>query len=433
MAEKGKSIVDEALLEAQQISEAFETNAKEILTNTMGSEIEELVKESLEEDLDIDEMGDDEEEATDLEMSDELDLGDEDNEGELELDLDSEEGELDLDLDDEGEGELDLDLDGDEEGGLDLDLDGDELELDDEEDVEMIDLTGADDAEVINVFKKMGPNDEIQVVRDGNNIDIVDTSTDAEYRIELGGDEMEMAPMEESVIYEIEIDEEDDMNEYVTEDDMEDIDEEYSMEEMEDMDEMEENITRNHANGRRQRLRPDNYPKKFKRPGVRNESRRNRPTLNESQAPRISKLLKENTVLKNKSKVSETENQKLKSENKQLVEALKQLRGKLQEVAVFNSNLTYSVRLMTENATTKEEKVEIIQRMDDAKSLKESKTMYKTLVSELSKTKAPIKESIEEKINETKTSGAAEIKESKVYVNPEMEKMKHLMEFNYKY
>ena len=39
MAEKRKSLIDEALLESEQIKKAFETNAKEILTRTMGSEI----------------------------------------------------------------------------------------------------------------------------------------------------------------------------------------------------------------------------------------------------------------------------------------------------------------------------------------------------------------------------------------------------------
>lgn len=48
MAEKRKSLIDEALLESKEIEKAFETNAKEILGRTMGSEIEEMVKETLE-------------------------------------------------------------------------------------------------------------------------------------------------------------------------------------------------------------------------------------------------------------------------------------------------------------------------------------------------------------------------------------------------
>ena len=42
-----KSLLEEALIEAQQIEETVKSNAKEILASTMKEEIEELVKESL--------------------------------------------------------------------------------------------------------------------------------------------------------------------------------------------------------------------------------------------------------------------------------------------------------------------------------------------------------------------------------------------------
>ena len=66
--------------------------------------------------------------------------------------------------------------------------------------------------------------------------------------------------------------------------------------------------------------------------------------------------------------------------------------------------------------------------------MKESKTTYKNLVKEISKTKTPIKESIDNKLNETKSSGSAtEITESNVYVDPQIEKMKKLWEYQYKH
>ena len=153
----------------------------------------------------------------------------------------------------------------------------------------------------------------------------------------------------------------------------------------------------------------------------------------ESEKPKFLKLVNENKVLKNKISSIASENETLKEDYNKMVDALKEFRQKLNEVAVFNSNLTYSVRLFTEHSTTKEEKVDIIKRFDDAKTLKESKTTYKNLVKEISKTKAPIKESIEEKLNETKSSGSAtEITESKVYVDPQIEKMKALWSYEYK-
>jgi hypothetical protein len=114
-----------------------------------------------------------------------------------------------------------------------------------------------------------------------------------------------------------------------------------------------------------------------------------------------------------------------------MVEALKQFRKKLQEVAVFNSNLTYAVRLFTENSTTKEEKQEILKRLDSAKDLKESQSIYKQLVKEYTNGKTPIKESIEEKINKTASSGA-QISEQSVFVHPELQNMKKLWEYSYK-
>ena len=115
-----------------------------------------------------------------------------------------------------------------------------------------------------------------------------------------------------------------------------------------------------------------------------------------------------------------------------MVDALKQFRNKLQEVAVFNSNLTYAVRLFTEQSTTKNEKQEVLKRLDSAKSLKESQSIYKQLVKEFSNTKAPIKESIDEKLNKTSSSGSAQISEQTVFVHPELQNMKKLWEYGYK-
>jgi formaldehyde-activating enzyme involved in methanogenesis len=89
------------------------------------------------------------------------------------------------------------------------------------------------------------------------------------------------------------------------------------------------------------------------------------------------------------------------------------------------------VRLITENTTTKEEKQDILKRLDSAKDLKESQSIYKQLVKELSNSKTPIKETIEEKINNTASSGAVIIEQS-VFVHPELEKMKKLWGYSYK-
>ncbi len=428
MAKTGESLIDEAFMEAENIDNAFKANAKEILAHTMGSEIEEMVKES-------------------LEGSNGLNEDDDDENVELEL-MGSDEAGLDA-------GDLDLEL-GDDE----VDMDDVSMELDDDDEIEMdvIDLTDADDSEVVNVFKKMSPEDEIEVVQDGENIEIKDNETGAEYRIELGGEgvevggeEIEMDDLDmddldmddldmddedmddEDMDDEIEMDDEDmddDMNEneviyeiHLDEDDyMEDgMDDEMSegdyMEDGMEEDLETENVTRNYPNGRGQRKRPSNYPKKLTR---------------ESKKPKFLKLIKENKALKGDVSSIKSENETLKEDYNKMVDALKEFRKKLNEVAVFNSNLTYTVRLFTEHTTTKGEKVDIIKRFDEVKSLKESKGTYKSLVKEISQTKTPIKESIDSKINETKGSGSAQITENNVYVNPEFEKMKNLWNYEYK-
>jgi len=158
----------------------------------------------------------------------------------------------------------------------------------------------------------------------------------------------------------------------------------------------------------------------------------NNSYMGESKTPQISKLISENTILNESVSTFKSENEELKANQEKMVDALKQFRNKLQEVAVFNSNLTYAVRLFTEQSTTKNEKQEVLKRLDSAKSLKESQSIYKQLVKEFSNTKAPIKESIDEKLNKTSSSGSAQISEQTVFVHPELQNMKKLWEYGYK-
>lgn len=397
MAETRKSIIDEAFMEAEAIEQAFKVNSKEILAHTMGSDIEQMVKESLEGSNGLNE--------------------DEDVEN-VELELDSDEAgleagdDLDLELGDEDEGEMDMDFDLEDE---DMDMDSDELDV--------IDLTGEDDDKIISVFKKMAPEDEIEVVQTEDGVEIKDNETGAEYRIELGGDsEMEMDDMD----MELDLDDEDmDMDDM----DMDDEEIEYQIE-LDDEEEMEDEEDEEGGEEMEDNMKSETM---IKTPSKRRKRDLKPNALKESYEPRAMKLVNENKVLKNKISSIVSENDTLKEDYNKMVDALKEFRQKLNEVAVFNSNLTYTVRLFTEHSTTKDEKVDIIKRFDDVKSLKESKNVYKNLVKEISKTKAPLKESIDNRLNETKSSGSAtEITESKVYVDPQIEKMKALWSYEYK-
>ncbi len=532
MANEKKSIIEEALLEAEQIDAAFKSNAKEILSQTMSSEIEAMVKESLtgskkrrlkeddeEEEVTIDTEEGDEDEEMDLDLGTEE--GDEDEEMDLDLDIeDDEDMDMDLDLDtEEGDEDMDMDMDFDlggdesEEGEMDLDLgaeEGDEdmdMDLSGDEDMDVVDLSGPEvtDAQRISVFKKMGPDDEIEVVNDNGLVTLKDNKSGSEYRIELNStgnvsnveaEEISLGENFENyngVIYEVVIDEdymgghEDHMGSSYAEDSYMDMKPSYmksyaSKEEGEEEEESHMGM-KSYMRDKKDHMGMKSYMK-GKKPETEKEKefaalaepkdeityadkiagakkdymrgksssftrnhvgRRDndyainrmggsesfKSTYGESKTPQITKLIKENTDLNTKNSTLEIENTELKENQEKMVDALKQFRKKLQEVAVFNSNLTYAVRLFTEQATTKEEKQDILKRLDSAKDLKESQSIYKQLVKEYSNGKAPIKESIEEKINKTATSGA-QISESSVFVHPELQNMKKLWEYSYK-
>ena len=115
----------------------------------------------------------------------------------------------------------------------------------------------------------------------------------------------------------------------------------------------------------------------------------------------------------------------LRSKNGEYKEALKVFRKKLNEIAVFNSNLAYATKLFMEHSTTKSEKMNILKRFDDVSTLKESKSLYRSIEGEMG-TKAPITESIEKTIKAPKAG--ALIKEDTAYVDPQVARMKFLME-----
>lgn len=119
----------------------------------------------------------------------------------------------------------------------------------------------------------------------------------------------------------------------------------------------------------------------------------------------------------------------LREKNEEYRKALNVFREKLNEVAVFNSNLAYATRLFTEHSTTKKEKINILRRFDSVESLKESKQLYKTLKDELAHVETKnISESVERQLNTTKTSGSATtLIESKTYENPQYLRIKDLM------
>jgi hypothetical protein len=120
----------------------------------------------------------------------------------------------------------------------------------------------------------------------------------------------------------------------------------------------------------------------------------------------------------------------LREKNEEYKQALDVFRTKLNEVAVFNSNLAYATRLFTEHSTTKQEKINILKRFDNVESLKESKNLYRAIKNELnsgSNVENKINESIERTVKTVSTGSAVNLIESKTYENPQFMRMKDLM------
>ena len=439
MATKRKSIIEEALLEAKSLEDALKANTKEMLAAHMKQEIENIVESSLkeqdEEEIEIDVEGSDEE----MEEMPALEAG-EDSEGDAD-EADSEESEL-MDLD------VDLDAlagDGDEEVELDVVELPSDLDMGDEEE---LDLTGASDEEVIAVFKKMSDEDEVEVVKDEDGIHLTDNETGAEYYIKEGDEHYEEGykmdeesdcmkeeagcgkkyeghdPMDEEVVYEIELDEEkpygmnkgDEYHRHDV-DGHEKEDGKYGayMEETLDLDEeeaIEEDKLKRHQSTGYQKYSGAKAGSDQASPyGGVSESRKRRTPKNVERVAE-SKIMKEY--------------KELKSKNEEYKGALKVFKNKLNEVALFNTNLAYVNRLFTEHSTTKNEKMEILKKFDSAESIKESKTIYKSVKSEL-ETKKPITESVEDKVNKTVKSSKSDLNESTAYVDPQITAIKDLM------
>jgi len=122
----------------------------------------------------------------------------------------------------------------------------------------------------------------------------------------------------------------------------------------------------------------------------------------------------------------------LREKNEEYRSALNMFRTKLNEVAIFNSNLAYATRLFTEHSTTKQEKINILRRFDNVETLKESKNLYKSIKNELSNGNSgestQINESIERVVSKSPSNGSAtSLIESKTYENPQFLRMKDLM------
>ncbi len=397
-----KSILEQALLQINTLEEAVKQNAKGILASTMKQELNEMLKESLEEEEDVVANEEEEEETSEETSMEEQGASEEEEEDEIPADDADDLGDLDNDETEGGSDELDSEMEdemGDEMDDEESDMEDEmEDEMDDEMgDEDALDLTGASDEEVMKVFKAMKPEDGIIVKKNEDSVEFSDGEN--EYLIKLDEEEEEMSDeemsdeemyeeeMDEESVYEIELDEEEEEEE-----------EETHEEEMEEAARTKSNPHGNKGGADRAGLPSKKTYKAGS--GVVNEDYQN--------------LL--------------SEVEKLKKQNAMYKEAVVLFKEKLNEIAVFNASLAYSNRLFTEHSTTKQEKMNILKRFDAIQTIEESKSLFKTIKSELDN-KKPVTESVVEKIvaNPTTSSSQEMLSESKAYENPQFKRMKDLM------
>ena len=389
-----KSILEQALLQVQNLEEAVKQNAKGILASTMKQELNDLLKESLEEE---EEVATEEEETPIDEQpkpeEEEDDMSDEEEEAD-DADSDDAENDKDLDNDEPSKGIDSLDSEESDEDTSFDDMSGEDFESDHDAD-DVMDMTGASDEEVLKVFKAMKPEDGIVVKKDGNNVEfgtgeddyIIKLDDEEEEETEMAEEEEEMSndeeahlsEEEEETIYEIELDEEEEETEMSEEEETEETPEE-------EVDEAARTI----GNG-------------VRGPAQKMKYKAGRHEMNE-------------------------EVEKLKKQNGEYKKALILFKEKLNEVAVFNANLAYATRLFTEHSTTKQEKLNILKRFDSISTMNEAKNLFASIKAELG-TKIPVTESVVDKIsNAPSTSSSQEVlAESKAYENPQFKRMKDLM------
>jgi hypothetical protein len=495
MQEKNK-IVEEALTQMRQLENVLAENAKGILASTMKEEINQLVKESLTEQEDEDEIEDLDSDVEDLEVDDD------------DMSVDSE---VDFDMDDDNMGDMESDDDEDMEMDFDMDMDFD--------DEDTIDLRGASDEEILRVFKAMGEEDGIIVTKDGEDIHLKDENSNSEYLVKLGESEEEYDMMEEmdeesdpdvdAVIDAIfnsqkgmDMEEEEIMYEIEIEDEMTEMEEEMDEmeEEMDEMDDLDESYDPKKSPKGKSSIKPKgvgigkgpkfSYGKTLPKKGFSDDKKEGPKTMGTGKAKFEFKegedshmkkgdkskthkgeedfTTKKGHVIKKKafekeetkeaartlgngsnfrkgglpkprahSKVNnaiqkeshEIEIKMLREKNEEYRKALNVFREKLNEVAVFNSNLAYATRLFTEHSTTKKEKLNILRRFDEVETIKESKFLYKSIKDELNKSESkPISESMENKLQKTVSTGSSTtLIESKTYENPQYLRMRDLM------
>ena len=485
---KENSLVEDAFIQMKNLEEAVAQNAKGILASTMKAEIKELVKESLFEqenedeieDTDVDMDVEDDVEDTDLDIDMDTDNLEIDAQGEEDIDMGDDEP-IDLTGNDVSDEEVlrvfqlmgpedEVIVKKDNEGNINLkdnttnkeymivqESDEDEwasLEEDDDVDFNFNDDEEDEDGDYSYLEEEEEEDDDIEGILDDlfSENPSKNESYDFDEELEESND----------IVYEIEMDEDDS-----------DFDDEVDTLEMDEDDNVMESKNSIKPKGVGMGKPKFNYDSKPNQGKVWNTKLKQGPksvgtgsakkgfsydksgenldgefkinpkkvetkeasrTFGNGSKDKSRGLRKGITPNRNlqfeNTSIKENQNRQelqiLREKNEEYRKALNLFRTKLNEVAVFNSNLAYATRLFTEHTTTKQEKINILRRFDSVETIKESKNLFQNLKGELSGGNSkPINESIERTIDKSPSTGSSSnLIESKTYENPQFLIMK---------
>jgi hypothetical protein len=410
---KSKSIVEQALLQVETLENVVSKNAKGILTSVMKEELNNLLKEEKEDE-------DPEEEEKDIEGEE----SPENDETSITDDVPDEEMPDDEESPEEEETTSE-EMPGEESFG--------ELEGEEGMEEEPLDLRGASDEEVGKIFQAMNPTDAIIVAKNDDNIQV--KIEDKDYIIKLNEQEDTYDVAEEDLVGVA------DEDEFGSEEDEFGSDEEfgggenYDIEAGEDeygdeqiyeieLDEIDDDVEECGSSKAKEGEYTEAARTKWNPHGNKGPNRR--AGIKDSRGVASKKIFKAGSAPYGLNE----EVKALKKQNAEYKKALLIFKDKLNEVAVFNANLAYATRLLTEHTTTKSEKLDILKRFDSVSTIAESKQLYNTIKLELTN-KKPVVESVAEKITSTPKSSSTQIlSETKTYENAQFKRMKELMGIN---
>ena len=419
-----KSLMDEKDELNKTLRESTKDMLKDIIHESVNENLRSMISEADDDDYDEEEA-----DANDFGLDD--DKGTESGEStDKDTDKDSKKDSKSKTADDDGDTDS-----GDSDSEFDFDTtstDGDEYSDDDavwssleqykDEDGEY-DLTGMGTDDVVKVMRVMKPEDGIRVVKNGDgNITLTDDNNDTEYIIQIDTDE----PMTDDVEYELEVG--DDMEESYSRINEYDSHVGYT-DNYQKVTAMTTPPNDEPANPKTTYSMDDGVPKGTSKPwagkgdrspytdqvdecdakleeqgGIGGFVTQNSTAMSHDNNNDYNESNGSNTVARNGSRAglkrkgtsnprysnSGMENSGLVrkanqifNENKQLKEIAGEIKDRLSEACVINSSLGKIIKLVTENTTTRDEKIDIVNRFNNVKNISEANRLYETISKEL--------------------------------------------------